>query len=187
MCLLSLPGTTKYDTISLEQRQVSVNGGQSKDMCLYGKDKRDNMSEKYYVLTEHAVPEVLLKVMNAKTLLDSGRVSSINEAAESAGISRSSFYKYKDDIFEFHEEGKGRIINLSFQMKDEPGLLSEVLHIIADTKANILTIHQSIPINGSASLSLSIEVLETTGDIPKMVSRLEQHDGVKHVKLKAQE
>lgn len=145
------------------------------------------MGSKYYVIKEQAVPEVLLKVVQAKKLLDTGKAGSINEAAEMTGISRSSFYKYKEDIFEFHDNAQGRTINLSFQMKDEPGLLSDVLRIIAETKANILTIHQSIPINGLASLSLSIQVLDFTGDISEMVSELEKHSGVRNVKLMAQE
>ena len=145
------------------------------------------MGSKYYVIKEQAVPEVLLKVINAKKLLDTGKVSSINEAAELSGISRSSFYKYKEDIFEFHDNANGRTINLSFQIEDEPGILSDVLRIIAETKANILTIHQSVPINGLASLSLSIQVLDGTGDISEMVSRLEEHEGIMHVKLLAQE
>lgn len=145
------------------------------------------MSSKYYVIKEQAVPDVLLKVVEAKKLLNKGKVTSINEATEIAGISRSSFYKYKDDIFEFHENANGRTINLSLQMEDEPGLLSDVLRIIAETKANILTIHQSVPINGLASLSLSIQVLDTTGDISEMVSLMENHHGVRNVKLLAQE
>ena len=145
------------------------------------------MGSKYYVIKEQAVPEVLLKVVEAKKLLDSGKTSSINEATEQVGISRSSFYKYKEDIFEFHDNANGRTINLSFQMEDEPGILSDVLRIIAETKANILTIHQSVPINGVASLSISIQVLQTTGDISEMVTQMENHKGVKHVKLLAQE
>lgn len=145
------------------------------------------MGSKYYVVKEQAVPEVLQKVVKAKKLLDSGKVSSASEAAEQVGISRSSFYKYKEDIFEFHDNAEGRTINLSFQMEDEPGLLSDVIRIIAETKANILTIHQSIPINGVASLSLSIQVLNTTGDISQMVTLMENHKGVRNVKLLAGE
>ncbi|MCQ2497920.1 MAG: ACT domain-containing protein [Lachnospiraceae bacterium] len=145
------------------------------------------MPGKYYVLKEQAVPEVLLKVVAAKKLLDKGKVTSVNEAAEAVGISRSSFYKYKEDIFEFHENARGRTINLSFEIEDEPGLLSDVLRIIAETRANILTIHQSVPINSVAALSISIQVLESTGDISEMVTLLEHHRGVRRVKLLAQE
>lgn len=145
------------------------------------------MGKRYYVVKEQAVPEVLLKVVGAKKLLDSGKVSTINEAADQVGISRSSFYKYKEDIFEFHEHSQGTTITLTFQMEDEPGLLSDVLKIIAQFGANILTIHQSIPINGVASLSLSVQVLPTTGDVSEMLETMESHKGVRSVKLLAKE
>ena len=147
------------------------------------------MSEdkKYYVVTKKAVPEVLLKVVEAKRLLDSEKVLTVQEATDRVGISRSSFYKYKDDIFPFHENAKGRTINMVMQMDDEPGLLSDVLKIIAEYHANILTIHQSIPINGIASLSLSVQILQNTGDISKMLEQLEEQKGVHHVKILARE
>ena len=145
------------------------------------------MGKRYYVVKEQAVPEVLLKVVEAKKLLDSGKVQTINEAADKVGISRSSFYKYKEDIFEFHEHSQGTTITLTFQMEDEPGLLSDVLRIIAEFGANILTIHQSIPISGVASLSLSVQVLPTTGNVSEMLEALEGHRGVRKVKILAKE
>ena len=121
---------------------------------------------KYFVVKQKAIPEVLLKVVEAKRLLESEKVLTIQEAVDAVGISRSSFYKYKDDIFPFHDNSQGTTITLTFQMDDEPGILSDVLKIIAEYRANILTIHQSIPINGIASLTLSIQVLQTTGTFP---------------------
>lgn len=143
------------------------------------------MGTRYFVVKEQAVPEVLLKVVEAKKLLDTGRVQTVNEAADKVGISRSSFYKYKDDIFQFHDNAQGVTITLTFQMEDEPGLLSEVLKIIAGFQANILTIHQSVPIGGMASLSLSVQVLPTTGEISDMVEAMERHRGVRNVKILA--
>ena len=128
---------------------------------------------KYFVVKQKAIPEVLLKVVEAKRLLESEKVLTIQEAVDAVGISRSSFYKYKDDIFPFHDNSQGTTITLTFQMDDEPGILSDVLKIIAEYRANILTIHQSIPINGIASLTLSIQVLQTTGDISRMIEQLE--------------
>lgn len=142
---------------------------------------------KYFVVREKAVPEVLLKVVEAKRLLDTKRVETVQEAADQVGISRSSFYKYKEDIFEFHDNAQGTTITLTFQMEDEPGILSDVLKIIAEFGANILTIHQSIPINGIASLSLSMQVLSTTGNVSDMLSTMEQHRGVRNVKILAKE
>lgn len=135
----------------------------------------------YYVVKKRALPEVLLKVVEAKRLIDSEKVESVQEAVDRLGISRSSFYKYKDDIFPFHDTAQGTTITLTFQMDDEPGRLSRLLQIVGDFGANILTIHQSIPINGVASLSLSVQVLETTQDVSRMVSMMEQQQGVRHV------
>ena len=84
---------------------------------------------KYFVVKQKAVPEVLLKVVEAKRLLESEKALTIQDAVDSVGISRSSFYKYKDDIFQFHDNSQGTTITLTFQMDDEPGLLSDVLKI----------------------------------------------------------
>ncbi len=142
---------------------------------------------KYFVLKKKAVPEVLLKVVEAKRLLDSGKAASVQEAAENVGISRSSFYKYKDDIFPFHDNAKGKTITMVVQLDDEPGLLSVVLRIVADYHANILTIHQSIPVNGIASLTLSVDVLNETGDISQMVNTIEEQQGIHYLKILARE
>ena len=142
---------------------------------------------KYFVVKQKAIPEVLLKVVEAKRLLESEKVLTIQEAVDAVGISRSSFYKYKDDIFPIHDNSQGTTITLTFQMDDEPGILSDVLKIIAEYRANILTIHQSIPINGIASLTLSIQVLQTTGDISRMIEQLEGQPSVHHVKILAKE
>lgn len=142
---------------------------------------------KYFVVKQKAIHEVLLKVVEAKRLLESEKVLTIQEAVDAVGISRSSFYKYKDDIFPFHDNSQGTTITLTFQMDDEPGILSDVLKIIAEYRANILTIHQSIPINGIASLTLSIQVLQTTGDISRMIEQLEGQPSVHHVKILAKE
>ena len=147
------------------------------------------MSEKtiYYVLKEKAVPEVLLKVVEAKRLLDSGKTPSVQEATEEVGISRSSFYKYKDDIFPFHDNERGKPITMVIQLDDEPGLLSNVLQAIATFKINILTIHQSIPINGIASLTLSVDVFNKVNDVDDIVTTIEKVDGIHYVKIIAKE
>lgn len=142
---------------------------------------------KYYVVKERAVPEVLLKVLQAKHLLDSEKVSTVQEAAEQTGISRSSFYKYKDDIFPFHEQVRGKTITFIIQMDDEPGLLSTVLQTIARFRGNILTIHQSIPINGVATLTLSVDILPGRGDTEAMVEDIERTEGIHYLKLQGGE
>lgn len=147
------------------------------------------MSEdnKYYVLKKKAVPEVLLKVVEAKRLLESEQAMSIQEAADMTGISRSSFYKYKDDIFPFHDNARGKTITFVLQMDDEPGLLSGVLKLIAEYNANILTIHQTIPINGVATLTLSIDVGPETRNVSKMIESIESKKGIHYLKILAAE
>ena len=141
----------------------------------------------YYVVRERAVPEVLQKVVEAKRLLDRGTAATVQEAADMTGISRSSFYKYKDDIFPFHEETRGKTITFVIQMDDEPGLLSNVLQIIARFRGNILTIHQSIPINGVASLTLSVHILPGEGDAQTMIQVIEQSEGIHYLKILGRE
>ena len=117
---------------------------------------KDNI--KYYVVKQKALPEVLLKVAEANRLIENKNIS-IADATEKVGISRSSYYKY------------------------EPGLLSVVLNKVAEFKANILTIHQTIPVNGIASLTLSVEILPTTGDASMMIEEIEQLGGVRYLKI----
>ena len=142
---------------------------------------------KYFVVKQKAVPEVLLKVVEAKKLLESERAITVQEATDKVGISRSSFYKYKDDIFPFYDNTKGKTITLVVQMDDEQGLLSDLLHVVAVYRANILTIHQSIPVNGVATLTLSVETRENTGNISGMIEELENLNGIHYVKILARE
>ena len=142
---------------------------------------------KYFVVKQKAVPEVLLKVVEAKRLLESERAITVQEATDKVGISRSSFYKYKDDIFPFYYNTKGKTITLVVQMDDEQGLLSDLLHVVAVYKANILTIHQSIPVNGVATLTVSVEIRPNTGNVSEMVGDMEEMDGIHYVKILARE
>ena len=142
---------------------------------------------KYYLVRKKELPEDLLKVEAAKRMLSVDENLTVQEATEKVGLSRSSFYKYKDDIFQFHDNAQGITITLTLDMDDEPGALSDVLKVIADCGANILTIHQSIPINGVAAVSISVQVLETTKNVSDMLTGLEAHNTVHHVKMVAGE
>ena len=142
---------------------------------------------KYFVVKQRAVPEVLLKVVEAKKLLESEQVMTVQEAAERVGISRSSFYKYKDDILPFYDNTKGKTVTFVMQMDDRQGLLSDLLHVVAVYRANILTIHQSIPVNGVATLTLSVEVRADTGNVARMVEEMEEQQGIHYVKIRARE
>ena len=143
--------------------------------------------KKFYVVNKKALPDVLLRVVEAKRLLDSGRASTVQDAVEQVGISRSSFYKYQDDIFLYHDNSKGKTITIVIQMDDEPGLLAEVLRVIAAFHANILTIHQSIPANGIATLTLSADILPTTGNVDEMIEEIESLSGIHYGKILARE
>ena len=141
---------------------------------------------KYYVVKQKALPEVLLKVAKVNRLLENKKIS-IAEATEQVGISRSSYYKYKEDIFPFRDNVRGRTITFVLSMDDTPGLLSQVLGKVAEYKANLLTIHQTIPINGVASLTLSVDILPITGDSSKMIEDIEQMEGVRYLKILSRE
>ena len=158
-------------------------------MYFWKEQRREPMADhnKYYVVTEKAVPDVLLKVVEAKKLLETQKLDTVQEAVDAVGISRSSFYKYKDDIFPFKEKTKGENITFILQMDDEPGLLSAVLASIAQFHGNILTIHQSIPMNGVAGLTLSVAILPTEGDAAAMVDNIEHIKGVHYLKILGRE
>lgn len=146
------------------------------------------MSEdQYFIVKKKAVPEVLLKVVEAKRLLDSERVMTVQEATDAVEISRSSFYKYRDDIFPFYENTRGKTITFMLQMDDRPGLLSKVLSQVAKSQANILTIHQSIPVNGIALLTLSVEILPQTDSASQLLEVIEAMEGIHYVKVVSRE
>ncbi|MBO7401767.1 MAG: ACT domain-containing protein [Lachnospiraceae bacterium] len=142
---------------------------------------------KFYLVSERALPEVLQKVVEARRLLDSERCMTIQEAVDIVGISRSSFYKYKDDVLPFHETMRGKTINLMLQVDDTPGLLTKVLAKVALSHANILTIHQTIPIGGIASITLGIELQPQSGDISEMIDAMQKTEGVHYIKILGRE
>ena len=141
----------------------------------------------YYVVRKKALPEVRLKVAEANRLLQAEKGMNIQKAAELAGISRSSYYKYKDDIFPFRDNVRGRTLTFLLEIEDIPGLLSRVLQVIADYRANLLTIHQTIPINGMATLTLSIDIRPSTKDVSAMIGKIELLDGVHELKILSRE
>ena len=141
----------------------------------------------YYLLKSRAVPEVLMSVVKAKKLVETGEAATVQAACDAVGISRSSFYKYKDEIFPFHDNVKGTTLTLVLIVDDRTGLLAEMLGVVAHFQANILTIHQSIPINGTTSITLSMEIKSSTGDISDMLNRIEDVQGIHSVKVAGRE
>ena len=146
-----------------------------------------NSESDYFVVRTKALPTVLKKVVEVKSLIESEKGISIAEATERAGISRSSFYKYKEDIFPFYDSTKGKTVTLVIQMRDELGYLSKICSKISEYRANILTIHQSIPINSIVTLTVSIEVREDTSDINTMIREIEEWPNIQYVKILSQE
>lgn len=140
------------------------------------------MNSDFYLVRKQAVPETLLKVVEVNRLLSAGKVKTIQEAVDRVGISRSSYYKFKNDIEEFHSSMAGMTLTLSMEISDETGILSDILREIADFGANILTIHQSIPIGGMASVSISMQVLKSSENVSGLLENLEQLSGIRKIR-----
>lgn len=138
---------------------------------------------RFYMVRGRALPDVFLKVVEVSNLLDSGKAKKIQEAIEQVGISRSTYYKYKDDIYPVHEKIQGKTITFSMEMEDRPGLLSNVVRIVAESRANILSIHQSIPVNHTALVTLSVMVLPITGDVEELFERIAGAEGIFNLKI----
>ena len=133
---------------------------------------------KYYIVEASALPEVFIKVAEAKRLLSTGEASTVNDATKMTSISRSAFYKYRDAVIPFQNMMKGRIITFQFLLHDEPGVLSTLLIEVAQEKANILTINSIIPTNGCALVTISAETTEVELSMEDLLHKLEKTPGV---------
>ena len=129
-------------------------------------------SPKFYIVDAKALPEVFLRVAEAKRMLETGEALTIGDATKRAAVSRSAFYKYKDMVQPFNNMRSGRIITFYSLLKDKPGVLSTVLSLFAASGANILTINQSIPTNGCAAVTISAETSDMTIGLDEMVERI---------------
>ena len=134
--------------------------------------------KQYFIVSADALPEVFLKVAEAKRLLQVGEVKTIGEAAKQVGISRSAFYKYKDAVQPFHNMKAGHILTFYALLKDNPGVLRKYLSIFADSGANILTINQTIPTNGCAGVTISADTGDMGEPIDAMMERIGAAPGV---------
>lgn len=135
-------------------------------------------SPDYYIVEAASLPEIFHKVVEARRLLDTGEAETVNRAVQLTGISRSAFYKYKDAVWPFQDMLHGRIISLQLMMKDEPGILSAVLNLFADSGSNILTINQGIPLNGCAVVSISVETSAMHLTMTELLERISEQPGV---------
>lgn len=123
------------------------------------------------------LPDVFLKVVRAKRLLATGEVRSFSEAARLAGISRSALYKYKDRVFLHTEDPQNRVITISANLEDRPGVLSSFLNLLSENNANILTVNQNIPVDGVAPVSVSVR-LPVTLEIDELRAMLHPLHGL---------
>ena len=133
---------------------------------------------RFYIVAAEALPEVFIKVAEAKRMLQTGEADTVGEATRLAGISRSAFYKYKDAVQPFNNMQSGHIITFYAMLKDNPGVLSSILSIFAASGANILTINQSIPTNGCAAVTISAETSEMAESLEQLVADAGNLDGV---------
>ncbi len=135
-------------------------------------------SPKYYIVEAGALPEVFLKVAEAKRLLETGEVSTVNAATQAVDLSRSAFYKYRDSIAPFQNLMAGRIITFQLMLVDRAGFLSGILSIFAACGANILTINQSIPSNGAAMVTISAETTDLLCPVEELLKQISAQSGV---------
>lgn len=132
----------------------------------------------YYLVQGDALPEVFIRVTEAKELLDTGEVQTVAEAAARVGISRSAYYKYKNAVMPFQDLGSGRIVTFQLMLRDHMGVLSAVLGLFADTGANILTINQGIPTSGTAPVTITVDLAGTDISSEELLEKMTSAEGV---------
>ena len=133
------------------------------------------------------LPDVLEQVMQARILLQSGKAKRISEAVKMVGISRGTYYKYKDAVFSFNAEQSNRKAIISMILRNEKGTLSKVLSLVSVKQVNVLTINQTIPINGIANVALTLDISDLEISIQSLVSLLEAMPMVEKADLVAVE
>ena len=138
---------------------------------------------KYYIIEASALPEVFLKVAEAKRLLSTGEATTVNEATRMTGISRSAFYKYRDSVLPFQNMMTGRIMTIQLLIHDEVGLLNKILDLFTNANANIITINSIVPTNGTAVVTISAETMDLTIPVENLMQSLEDCRGVVKVEV----
>ncbi|MBR5021727.1 MAG: ACT domain-containing protein [Oscillospiraceae bacterium] len=133
---------------------------------------------KYYIVESSALPEVFIKVAEAKRLLSTGKAATVNDATQMTGISRSAFYKYRDSIMPFQDMRSSRIVTFQILLHDEPGSLNKLLTILADHRANIMTINSTVPTNGSGVITIAAETVNLEVSLEDLLEDFRQVPGV---------
>ena len=146
-------------------------------------DTLKKSDHKFYLVREDVLPEAMQKTLDAKELIQRGKAESVWEAVQKVDLSRSAFYKYRDTVFPFHTIVKEKIITLFFHLEDRSGTLSNLLGIVAESGCNVLTIHQTIPIQGRANVTLSLNVSSMNTDIDGLLTALKQLEFVDKVEV----
>lgn len=139
--------------------------------------------DKYYIVDRSILPDVVEKVIEARSMLENGEVHQISEAVKQVGISRGTYYKYKDVVFRPTLELANRKAVVSLMLHHERGVLSEVLSRISQEEASILTINQNIPIHNWASVVMSLDISGMPGTIDGLLTDLRDLKGVSAVQL----
>ncbi|WP_275671707.1 ACT domain-containing protein [Paenibacillus ginsengarvi] len=147
-------------------------------------DSKEDGTERYYLVREDILPEAVVKTMQAKELLARGQVKTVHEAVETVGISRSAFYKYKDGIHTLSRLERERLVTVSMDLEHRSGILSKVLAVIAGLEGNVLTIHQTIPLQGMASVVLSIDTSQMGSyNAGRLMDVIRHQDGVRKASM----
>ena len=143
------------------------------------------MLKSYLIVERSALPDYFIKVVEARTLLESGKCAQVSDAVRAVGISRSTYYKYKDKIIEPSRLSIGQKATLMLILSHESGMLSRVLNTLSSFGANILTITQSIPVHGKASIMLTMDMAELRESVEHLLNELQNTSGVEKVRLLA--
>lgn len=143
--------------------------------------RKKERNSKFFLVREDVLPEAMKKTLEAKELIDHGKSESVWDAVQQVDLSRSAFYKYKDTVFPFHKIVKEKIISLFFYLEDQPGALSKLLGIVAANSCNLLTIHQTIPLQGRANVTLTLDVAQMSIDLDELLIKLRRLEFVDRV------
>jgi chorismate mutase len=145
--------------------------------------EEDILDKKFYLVREDVLPEAMKKTLDAKEMLERGKVESVWDAVQKVDLSRSAFYKYRDTVFPFHTIVKERLITLFFHLEDRSGTLSQLLGVVASSGCNVLTIHQTIPLQGRANVTLSLNMTDMAIEIEELLARLRRMEFVEKVEV----
>lgn len=137
------------------------------------------MAQRYYVVREDMLPEAIIKTVQVKEMLGRGDAATVHEAVERAGLSRSAFYKYKDGVYALQELERERIVTISMDLEHRSGVLSKVLALVAGLEGSVLTMNQSIPLQGYANVVLSVDISQLTGELSALIEVIRSQQGVR--------